>query len=264
MRVVIVIPTFEPNYRRNDGNTALLDFYDTNFNSWLNSKDCSSGIDLRLVISDHKSSNDFRAFLRKFAKKNSRVSLIEGDNVETSVVAFNIGLKETDDADFYVYASDTAADDSWIDLMIDELGLMRVPQLFSARALQSDLCDQTQIKPLNKKANTLQLWEQPNPNVVFFRHIIIAKFGYKIGDKIHNDLGVSLTWMSRAIGMNRLLSYRLFVHHDHFTEKGRYERILLPSVASEDADVQGYFASIVHPEKDITIPLAKVFRRSNL
>ena len=154
MRVVIVIPTFEPNYRRNDGNTALLDFYDTNFNSWLNSKDCSSGIDLRLVISDHKSSNDFRAFLRKFAKKNSRVSLIEGDNVETSVVAFNIGLKETDDADFYVYASDTAAfDDSWIDLMIDEFEThARASIIFSTCAVGgSDLCDQTQIKPLNKK-----------------------------------------------------------------------------------------------------------------
>ena len=262
MRVVVIIPTFEPNYRRGDKNTALLNFYETNFKSWLCKENSPSNVDLRLIISDHKSSNDFRDFLRNFADKNSRVSILEGDSTETSVVAFNIGLKHIVDADFYVYAaSDTAAyDGSWINLMVDEFEMNASASIiFSTCSVGgSDLCDQTQIKPLDRKARTLQIWDQPNPNVVFFRHTIIAKFGYKIGDKIHNDLGVSLTWMSRAIGMDRILSYRLFVHHDHFTEKGRYERVLLSSVASEDSQTARYISRYLHiPRPRLPYPWPK-------
>ena len=58
-RVTVVVPTFEPKY---EGDAGLESYYEDNFDSWL---DPEGPFDLTLVLTDFRSSDAYKAFLRR-------------------------------------------------------------------------------------------------------------------------------------------------------------------------------------------------------
>lgn len=238
MKVSLVIPTYEPNFEYSNKSQNLWKFYENNFRSWLHPKGVSSPVEMRLLIVDYKSSVDFRKLLRQFAAQNTEINLLLGDHRLPSTKALNVGLRETVGADLCAYvASDCAAVDSnWLHFVDAEFRANpSASMIFTTCSVGGcEISDQVQMQPIDKPAKILSAAELPVPNVVFFRADLMKKFGHQIGDVLINDLGFSLFWMAEAIDTHRVLSYRVFVDHDHFVECGRHKRIVLKNTFSQD------------------------------
>lgn len=252
MRVSLVIPTFEPKFEISDESQTLWKFYKKNFKSWLQPKGVCDPVKLRLLIVDYRSSADFRQLLRQFADQNAEIDLLLGDHTLSSTKALNVGLQETVDADLCAYvASDSAAVDSnWLKLVDAEFRANpSTSVIFTTCSVGGcEISDQVQMQAIDKPAKILSAIELPVPNVVFFRADLMKKFGHQIGDVLVNDLGFSLYWMAEAIDTQRALSYRVFVDHDHFVERGRHKRIVLKNTFSED------FRSVRKISRSLFIP----------
>jgi len=228
MKICVVIPTFEPNFRAVKGGLGLAEFYIENIQGWLSTELSFPFTELVVVISDFASSEDFRKILRRLNRQHPKLSVLFGDRVLGSAEALNRGLSVHQDADVYVYAaSDTKpALSDWSAVLIKELNENPLTSIIytTCHIGGSKTCDQVQTRPIDKSAKVLMLEEQPIPNVVFFLRSIIVEYEFAIGYILPYDLGISLTWMALSIDTTRILSYRLFFHHDHFVEHGRHVR----------------------------------------
>jgi len=228
MKINIIIPTFEPSYKEEKKSSKLKEFYLKNFQSWIDLAKENSNYLIKVIFSDFKSSDDFLKYIIKpIVKKNKSLIAICGEQKLSSTDALNIGLSFDKNADIYIYAaSDTKVDNGWLRKLILELSENQHSTILFTTSLigSSELCDQVQECYINKPAKILSIEEEPIPNVVIIRSSLLKAYDYKIGNTTTEDLGYSLTWLSLSLGSKRCLSYRLFIEHDFFTQKGRHNR----------------------------------------
>jgi len=238
IRIQLVIPTFEPNYADANSDSQLLEFYRENILSWLDYEQLLDPCTVRICLSDCRSSDDFRVFLQSLARSHEEIDVQFGHRRTTSVNALNFGLMANTNADIYAYvASDVkAASTSWVIDLARELKENPKASIIFTTSLvgASQTCDQVQKGKVSKKAKILSDSEQPIANAVFLTKHILEPYDFRIGNKLSTDLAVSLVWMAKSIDSIRVMSYRLFVHHDHFTRHGRFDRGSINATTSKN------------------------------
>ena len=228
MKINIVIPTFEPSYKEEKKSQKLKEFYLQNFQSWIDLAKENKNYLISLIFSDFKSSDDFLNYILKpTVEKNKSVIAILGEQKLSSTDALNIGLSFDKKADIYIYAaSDTKIHKGWLQKLNLELSENQYSTIFFTTSLigSSKTVDQVQECYIDKPAKILAIEEQPIPNVVIIRSSLLKAYDFRIGNTTTEDLGYSLTWLTLSLGSKRCLSYRLFIEHDFFTQKGRHNR----------------------------------------
>ena len=235
LKVSLVIPTYEPNFENNHKSQILWKFYEKNFRSWLHPKGVSSRLEIRLLIVDYKSSVDFQRLLRQFAARNNEIDLLLGDRKLSSTQALN--QVWNCDADSVLTSHRIAQPSIMIGWSLSMLNLSK-PHCFSDFYNLFDWglrnFDQLQTRAIDKPGKNFISRGITCSECCFFSSWFNKKFEHQIGDVLVNDLGFSLFWMAEAIDTHRLLSYRVFVDHDHFVDRGRHNRIVLKNTFSQD------------------------------
>lgn len=228
LRIQLVIPTFEPNYVDVNSDGQLLEFYRKNILSWLDYEQVLDSCEVRICLSDYRSSDEFRVFLQSLANSHEEIDVQFGRWRTSSVNALNLGLAANTNADIYAYvASDVkAASTSWVIDLVRELKENPMASIIftTASVGASQTCDQVQKGKICRRAKKLSDIEQPIANAVFFTRNVLKPYDFRVGNKLSADLAVSLVWMAKSIESIRVMSYRLFVHHDHFINHGRFDR----------------------------------------
>jgi hypothetical protein len=220
-RVTVSVPTFEPNYA---GNSDLEAYYAANFDSWLAP---DGPFDLTLVLSDFRSSDTYKAFLRRFAaERPGQVVVIDGATTNLNSVAANLGFRLMP-YDIAVWAaSDTRArDPAWLQLLTEDFD---DPGILSAYATSpidaSYLVDQLQPGPIDSDSRKLRFPESPIPNVVAFKKALLGPYDDRMTDISAYNVSEASVWQLEAVGGQAVVSFRCNVLHDHFFGGGRYFR----------------------------------------
>tara|TARA_Y100001968_G_C19449856_1_gene767801 strand:+ start:1677 stop:2801 length:1125 start_codon:yes stop_codon:yes gene_type:complete len=229
MNINILIPTFEPSYRKSNANKELRNFYQLNFLSWIKLSEKSTKYNVKVIIADFKSSYDFRIDVLKILSDNyDSIIPILGINPCSSTNAINTAIEYDKKADIYIYAaSDTRAEDlNWFNYLEKELIDNPSGSIFYSTCYVdgSEPCNQKQSRLLDKPAKKLLLNEQPNPHVVVFRRELLKAYQFRLGNIEAGDLGLSFAWLALSIDTSRYLSYRLFIEHNNFLKEGRHYR----------------------------------------
>jgi len=249
-----VVPTFEPKYKKNE---ALEDFYQKNFDSWLNPL---GNFEVTLILSDFKSSEDFKVFLRRYVQSSSgNVVLIDGKETTGVGIAVNIGFRLTPSGIGIFAASDTRARDRfWLNHLVDDFNDPKVMASFSTSPVDgSHLVDQLQSIPLDKPSRPVIFPEGPIINVVAFRRDLLSVFSDRVSDVSPTNLIEGIMWQIEAVEGVAKINYRCNVLHDHFITGGRYDRTdsdnwIVEKRSIEEALFRGIrqFLSIPHPHFD--------------
>jgi hypothetical protein len=271
--VTVVVPTFEPGYRQND---KLEDYYAANFDSWL---DPHGEFDLKLVLSDFKSSDPFKEFLLRYATSREAVHFVDGHVRTLNSIAANVGFSLFP-YDIAVWAaSDTRARDrAWLGQLTEAFADPGVMAAYATSPIDaSHLVDQLQPGPIDKPARRLVFPESPIPNVVAFKKSLLERFGDRMTDISAYNVSEGSAWQLEAVGGRAVVSYRCNVLHDHFFEGGRYLRQgddnwmngLRPNEAARFRAIHG-FLSVPEGIRDpagfrpVLRPLAEGFRTAGL
>lgn len=213
MRVLVAIPTYEPDYIYNP---QLEDFYTRNFDSFLSP---DGDVDLKLVISDFSSSKLFKAFLRGYVIKRISCYLIDGEQEASVSVAFNIALRNFD-YDYAVYAaSDIRARDShWLGGLLRDFEDPRV-QVVTATVTTDGLevYGQNQPGPIERESRTLHFPEIFNWHCAIHSGRFLRHFGNKFPDiSDTNQNEGQLPYLLAALGYIAKVNFRVNMIHDRF------------------------------------------------
>jgi hypothetical protein len=272
-RVTVVVPTFEPKYQQND---KLEDYYAANFDSWL---DPQGEFDLKLVLSDFKSSDPFKAFLLRYATSREAVHFVDGHVRTLNSIAANVGFGLFP-YDVAVWAaSDTRARDRrWLERLIEAFADPTIMAAYATSPVDaSHLVDQLQPAPIDKPARPVAFPDCPIPNVVAFKKSLLGRFGDRMTDISAYNVSEGSAWQLEAVGGRAVVSYRCNVLHDHFFEGGRYLRQgddnwmngLRPKEAARFRAIHGFLSvpeGILDPAglRPVLRPLAEGFRTAGL
>jgi hypothetical protein len=220
MRVSIIVPTFEPVYAKN---LALEEFYRDNFDSWL---DPEGDFDSVLIISDYRSSDPFKAFLRYYAEaRGNKVHLLDGMESHGSFQAFNIGLRaRAYDLAVWVASDTRARDRMWLQLsaedFVDPLVLASIP---TATEDGAAVLPQTQPKPIDCQSLPILAPRFFQLVSAVFSRQLLEPFGHRLCDRFHamgNDKGIM--WQILALDGKAMLNFRCNIVHSRFHEAGRH------------------------------------------
>ena len=221
-RVSIVVPTFEPEFVPNPDVEA---FYRANFESFL---DPEGDFEATLVLSDFRSSDAFKAFLKGLADEHAgKIAVIDGAHPLGGPQAVNAGLRALEH-DLSVYAaSDTRCRDrAWLSLLVRDLD--DDPSVMASYATtpyeSSHLVDQLQPGPIDKPSRPLTFPENAIPNVVVYAKALLGPFGDRWPDYNHLDPLTGMAWQLLAVDGRAVVNYRCNVLHEHFFDEGRYNR----------------------------------------
>ena len=221
MRVSVIVPTFEPSF---SPNAALTDFYQSNFDSWLQP---DGSFETTLLLSDFRSNEAFKGFLRDYAaSRGGRVCFLNGQKSLSSFQAFNIALRVRP-YDIAVWAaSDTQVRDrQWLSFLAadfeDPSVLASVP---TATEDGAAVLPQTQPGPVNRPSIEIRAPRFFQLVSAAFSSRLLEPFGHRLCDRFHamgNDKGVM--WQVLARDGKAMLNFRCNVVHQRFHDAGRHD-----------------------------------------
>lgn len=220
-KIIMSIPTFEPLF---DGNPGVIEFYKKNFESFLNPE---GNFSFEMIISDFRSSDLFKVFLRNFADSHpGQVFIIDGQANAGGPHAVNMGFRLRP-YDIAVYgASDCRARDRhWLALLVEDFADPTVMASYATTPFESShLVEQLQPGPLDRPSRRLTSFEQAIPNVVAYRRELLEPFGHRWSDFNYLDPLSGLAWQLEAVAGVATVNFRCNVLHEHFFDEGRYNR----------------------------------------
>jgi len=212
MRVLLVIPTYEPYYiHRPD----LEQFYTENFDSFLNPE---GNADIQLVITDFASSKSHRAFLRRYVESREGCFLIEGDQGGSPHVAFNVALHNFE----YDYVARLECDlrtrdRHWLKILLREFEDPKVQiAIPTVNRDGNKSCEQNQDNAFERESRPVGLNEQFNIHCPIFSRRFFEPFDNRYPDMFewhHNEFAVM--YQLFALGQVANINFRAnLVHGD--------------------------------------------------
>lgn len=220
-KVIVSIPTFEPEY---DGNPQVETFYTTNFESFL---DPEGPFSVELILSDFRSSDPFKAFLRRLADRHpGKIYVIDGQAKAGGPHAVNMGFRLRP-YDIAVYAASDcrARDRQWLGQLVRDF---EDPKVFASYATSgfesSHLVEQLQAEAIERPSRHLVFPESAIPNVVAYRRQLLEPFGHRWSDFNYLDPLSGLAWQLEAVDGVATVNFRCNILHEHFFDEGRYNR----------------------------------------
>lgn len=255
-KIIVAMPTFEPNYVFD---ADLEDYYQKNFDSFL---DPVGPYDAILGLTDFRSSDAYRSFLRRYAEQRpGRVILFLGHKRTGSLQAVNIVYRNYTEGDFVVYAqSDTRARDRhWLELLAADFQEdPEVVAVFSSNPI--DACsksDQVQPEPLDRPSRTVSYPTMPVPNVAAFHRKMLVPFGNRLADIfVNKGTEEGILWQIMATG-RITMSYRCNMLHLPFRESGRYDRTTDKHWSMSAVDAEGRMQVLLSDLLPVPQPLLR-------
>ena len=220
MRLLVVIPTFEPSFEPNE---QLEAYYRVNFDAWLRA---DGAIEPHVLFSDFKSSEAYREFLRRYADEyRGRVSILEGAEPLGSFQAFNVAIRSVD-YDLVVWAaSDTRPrDGAWVSQVMADFADPDVVAVIPTATEDGAAClPQTQQGALDRASMRVELPRFFQLVVGVFHRRMLEPFSHRLCDRLKdmgNEKGVM--WQAEAVGGKVMLNHRFNVIHERYYDSGRY------------------------------------------
>lgn len=219
---LLAIPTFEPEY---EPSAELESFYTANFDSYL---EPNFDHEFLLVISDFKSSEPFKRFLRQYVSaRPKKAILIDGNQRLGAYQAANVAFRAFR-PDFVGFAeSDTRArGQEWLSQLLDDFIDPKVFASFATTPVDgSAVIGQTQAGSIDKPSMKIPFPRGAVPILAVFRGEFLAAFDHRISDVfVNGGCEEGLIWQLRAMQGLAMLNFRCNVMHDRRFNKGRYDR----------------------------------------
>ena len=219
VRVLIVIPTYEPVYVHDP---ELEEFYTQNFDSFLSPE---GEVEATVVLSDFSSSRSFKRFLRGYVASRNGCLLVDGEQEASNFVAFNIPLRSFE-YEYAVYAaSDARARDTrWLEGLLrdfDDPAVSVVAPTVTFDGLE--VYEQTQPGPSDRESRVLRFPECFNLHCAVFSRRFLSHFDSMYPD-IFDTSGSEYCLMYQLAAVNSVskLNFRVNLIHQRF-QPGRYE-----------------------------------------
>jgi hypothetical protein len=213
MRVIVVIPTYEPDYIYNP---QLEDFYTQNFDSFLSP---DGDVDLKLIITDFKSSKLFKYFLRRYIVGRKSCFLIDGEQEGCFLVACNIALRSFN-FDYAVYAASDvrARDRQWLGRFLKDFEDPRVHVVTATVTSDGlEVYGQNQPGPIERESRTLHFPEVFNIHCAIFSGRFLQHYDNRFPDiSDTNQNEAQLPYLLAALGYLAKVNFRVNVIHDRF------------------------------------------------
>lgn len=210
MRVLVVIPTYEPHYIHHPD---LERFYRANFDSFLGAK---GNIDVKLVLSDFASSKSYKAFLRNYVRSRQDCYLIDGGQEGSRLVAFNIALANFE-YDYVAHgACDLRARDAnWLEILLRDFDDPKVQIVVPTVTLDGNRsCDQNQAGPIERESRPVGLNEQFNFHSPIFSRRFFQHFDNRYTDIFDWHYGeYSTMYQLSALGYIATINFRVNLVH---------------------------------------------------
>jgi hypothetical protein len=221
LSVAIIIPTYEPDFVSNDD---LLSIYKKNFTSLLNPQGVGKW---SIWISDFKSSEAFKSFLREFAEENpGRVNLMDGSVSLSSFQAVNMAIKHSD-ADIYIWMpSDVCVrDKNWLLPILEDFADPDVLAVIPTATIDgAAVIPQTQPGPINRPSKIIKPPKFFQMVSAAFHRNLLEPFDWQLCDRFTaqgNDKGVS--WQAEALNGKIMLNFQSNLIHDRSFDAGRHQ-----------------------------------------
>ena len=177
-RILILIPTYEPDYIHHP---ELEEFYIQNFDSFLHAE---GNFDIQLAITDFASSRSFKAFLKRYVDGRNSCFLVDGDHQASLHVAINVTLANFE-YDYLAYAACDlrTRDAQWLQRLLGDFEDPKV-QITSATVTINghELCEQNQPAPLDRESRTIDPCEVFNLHCTVFSKTFLMEFDNRYPD----------------------------------------------------------------------------------
>ncbi|MFN0116721.1 MAG: glycosyltransferase family A protein [Elusimicrobiota bacterium] len=257
-RVLVILLTYEPAFVRH-GNDLLVDYYQKNFQSFVNPV---GDFETIFCISDFSSSAEFKEFLREFVNTNQNSILIDGNKDATQWIAFNSAMNQFADLDYVVYlASDVRARDRyWLKNLMDD---MEDPDVFMVQTTVTfdGYHFQTQPESLNEPSRLLNFPECLNLHGALFRYTLFEEFDGRYPDIFSgNYTEYCLMYMLAALNKKCVINFKTNLIHDRF-HSFRHDRTSKDNFKVRN---DAYNADVAYFKKiRFFLPLGEFFSRKN-
>lgn len=215
VRILIVIPTYEPTYTYLP---ELEEFYTKNFDSFYNAE---ADVDLKLVITDFASSKSFKGFLTRYIAGRSNSYFIDGGQEASIHVAINIALRQFD-FDYVLYAASDmrARDHQWLRLLLRDFNDPKVHIVVpTVTATGNGRCEQTQPGPIERDSRIIRFPERFHLLAAIFSKRFFEAFDHRYPDIYDGDYSeCSLGYSLAALGSLAKINFRVNIVHDRFMQ----------------------------------------------
>ena len=210
MRVLLVIPTYEPHYIHQPD---LERFYADNFDSFANPE---GNNDFKLVITDFASSKSYKAFLRNYVKNRTDCYLVDGDQDGSSHVAMNIAMRHFD-YDYVIRGESDlrARDGHWLEILLRDFDDPKVQVVGPTVTGDGERSiEQNQAGPFERESRPIGIHEQFNLHSLVFSRRFFQHFDNRFPDLLEwQESEFCLMYQLAALGYIAKINFRVNLLH---------------------------------------------------